>query len=60
MTLAELLRIAEESKASDVHITVGVPPLMRVHGTMTAIPNEDRLMAPDVEALVKEIGRAHV
>ncbi len=55
MTLPELLKIAEDSKASDVHITVGVPPLMRVHGAMMAIPNEPRLMAEDVEALVKGI-----
>ena len=55
MTLAELLRTAEEAKASDVHITVGVPPLMRVHGSMVAIPNQPRLMAEDVEALVKGI-----
>lgn len=55
MTLAELLKIAEESKASDVHITVGVPPLMRVHGSMMPIPNEPRLMAEDVEALVRGI-----
>ncbi len=55
MTLAELLKIAEENKASDVHITVGVPPLMRVHGSMVQIPNQPRLMADDVEALVKGI-----
>ena len=55
MTLAELLKVAEDSKASDVHITVGVPPLMRVHGKMMPIPNEPRLMAEDVEALVKGI-----
>ncbi|MBO4445598.1 MAG: type IV pilus twitching motility protein PilT [Clostridia bacterium] len=55
MTLAELLKVAEENKASDVHITVGVPPLMRVHGSMMPIPNEPRLMAEDVEALVKGI-----
>lgn len=55
MTLAELLKIAEDNKASDVHITVGVPPLMRVHGSMMPIPNEPRLMAEDVEALVKGI-----
>ena len=55
MTLAELLKIAEDNKASDVHITVGVPPLMRVHGAMMPIPNEPRLMAEDVEGLVKGI-----
>ncbi len=55
MTLAELLKVAEDNKASDVHITVGVPPLMRVHGKMMPIPNEPRLMAEDVEALVKGI-----
>lgn len=55
MTLAELLKYAEDSKASDLHITVGVPPLIRVYGSMMPVPNEPRLMAGDVEALVKGI-----
>ena len=55
MTLAELLGYAEQSKASDLHITVGVPPLMRVYGTMMPIPNEPILTSEDIEALVKSI-----
>lgn len=34
-TLNELLIEAIEQKASDVHITVGMPPLMRVNGQLT-------------------------
>lgn len=59
MTLAELLTKAAEAKASDLHITVGVPPQMRVHGSMVAMTEYQRLMAEDVEGLVKGIMGEH-
>ena len=59
MTLAELLTKAGEAKASDLHITVGVPPQMRVHGNMVAMTEYPRLMAEDIEGLVKGIMGEH-
>lgn len=35
-----LLRHSHESKASDLHISVGSPPVMRVHGTLQRIGEE--------------------
>ena len=35
VTIDEILAAAKEMKASDVHITVGVPPKVRVHGELT-------------------------
>ncbi|WP_308637908.1 type IV pilus twitching motility protein PilT [Paenibacillus silvisoli] len=35
--ITNLLRQAHESKASDLHISVGSPPVMRVHGTLQRI-----------------------
>lgn len=32
MNLSELIRCAEAKKASDIHLTVGKPPVFRVHG----------------------------
>ena len=35
VTIEELMRIAKDNGASDVHITVGIPPKMRVAGALT-------------------------
>lgn len=49
--LSSILNIAVKSKASDVHLKAGVPPILRVHGQLVPIKNHERL-APD------EISRA--
>ncbi|MBV6459743.1 MAG: hypothetical protein HONBIEJF_02896 [Fimbriimonadaceae bacterium] len=36
----ELLRIAIERKASDIHLTVGLPPMVRLDGEMVPLPFE--------------------
>jgi len=36
----ELLHIAVERKASDIHLTVGLPPMIRLDGEMVALPFE--------------------
>jgi twitching motility protein PilT len=38
MDMAELLRLMAEKKASDLHITLGSPPMLRVDGQMVATP----------------------
>lgn len=45
-TIEELLRDAKRAGASDVHITVGIPPKMRVNGQLITM-NYDRLLPPD-------------
>ena len=49
--LSSILNIAVKSKASDVHLKAGVPPILRVHGQLVPVKNHERL-APD------EIARA--
>ena len=44
-TLNELLIEALESKASDVHITVALPPMMRVNGQL--VPMRDYTLDPE-------------
>ena len=44
-TLNELLIEALESKASDVHLTVALPPMMRVNGELVAM--RDYVLGPD-------------
>ena len=50
----ELLEIARGKGASDLHITVGVPPKIRVDGVLESI-GEERIMPEDSERLIMEI-----
>lgn len=55
MSIVELLKLAHKNKASDVHLTVGVPPVFRVNGKLVHVDNVDRLMPEDTEAVTKEL-----
>lgn len=54
VTVEELLRTAKEAGASDVHITVGIPPKMRVNGKLIAM-NYPRMAPADTLQAVLEI-----
>ncbi|MGG3560467.1 type IV pilus twitching motility protein PilT [Neobacillus rhizosphaerae] len=49
-----ILRAAIEYKASDVHLTVGVPPVMRINGDLRRY-GADNLLPADTEAMAKAI-----
>ena len=53
-TINELLMTASEMKASDLHLTVGVPPKVRVFGELRDV-GPDRLMPDDLHALAYSI-----
>lgn len=53
-TIAELLKIANDRGASDLHITVGVPPKIRVNGQLTAL-DYPRMMPEDTQMLLEEV-----
>ncbi len=52
ITIEEILTVAKEVKASDVHITVGVPPKVRVHGELMNM-NYPVLNKADSEAIIR-------
>ena len=54
ITIDELLKIGKENGASDVHITVGVPPKMRVNGELVDM-NYPKLMPEDTNAIVTQM-----
>lgn len=54
MTMADLLREAVERKASDLHITVGVPPVFRVYGRLVHAA-QTSLRPDDTNQLYREI-----
>ena len=54
MKILDILKIAIDAGASDVHLTVASPPIMRVNGKLLKI-GEDRLLPDDSMAIIKEI-----
>jgi len=55
MSIVELLKLAHRNKASDVHITVGVPPVFRINGKLVHIDNIDNLMPDDTKEIAFEL-----
>ncbi|MCZ0757004.1 type IV pilus twitching motility protein PilT [Anoxybacillus sp. J5B_2022] len=52
--LDHLLRAAFELKASDVHLTVGIPPIMRINGELKRY-GQEALRPEDTEEMAKAI-----
>ena len=52
--IRDILVTAKTAGASDVHITVGIPPKMRVNGDLISM-DFPRMMPPDTEALANEV-----
>ena len=50
LSIKEVLSVAKTAGASDVHITVGVPPKMRVNGALISM-DYDRMMPPDTRSV---------
>jgi twitching motility protein PilT len=42
-----------EAKGSDLHLTVGAPPTIRVHGLMRSLPDYDRMQPRETALLVR-------
>ncbi len=52
-TMKKLLDLAIERKASDLHLTVGVPPTIRIDGKLSAVPDEPVLTTETVSRLIQ-------
>jgi len=51
--MKKLLDLAIERKASDLHLTVGVPPMIRIDGSLMAVPGESALTGEMVAKLIQ-------
>lgn len=51
----KLLEYTLNSKGSDLHITVGIPPMVRIDGKLIPIEGYDRLLPDDTERIVRSI-----
>ncbi len=54
MDITQLLAFSVKNKASDLHLSAGLPPMIRVHGDVRRI-NVDPLEHKDVHAMVYDI-----
>ena len=54
ITINDLLAISKDNGASDLHITVGVPPKCRVNGELRSI-DLPKLMPSDTEAIISPL-----
>ncbi|MCR5310426.1 MAG: type IV pilus twitching motility protein PilT [Lachnospiraceae bacterium] len=52
--ISEILRTAKIAGASDVHLTVGIPPKMRVNGDLLSM-DYPKVLPPDTEAVAQEV-----
>lgn len=55
LTVKQLLELAVDRKASDLHLVVGVPPTLRIDGELYPIADEIVLNPETVESLMKQI-----
>lgn len=53
-TMPEILQVAHDANASDVHITIGLPPIMRVYGRLQKM-NFPVLTAEDTRELSQQV-----
>ncbi len=53
-TVQEILAAAKKAGASDVHITVGIPPKMRVNGKLITMEGE-RLLPSDTMEIANSV-----
>ncbi len=51
----DILKTAKEQGASDVHITVGIPPKMRVNGKLIALEGYTKMMPDDTREIADTI-----
>ncbi len=58
MEIQQLLQLVVDRNASDLHLTVGVPPVIRVDGMLIRVPNEEALTPEKTSELVRGILRA--
>ncbi len=52
MTIHDILQMLVDQEGSDIHIVTGMPPMLRVHGELQAIPGAPALTQEQAEALI--------
>lgn len=59
MELHDVLNAAVKEKASDVHLKAGLPPILRIYGTLAPVKNQGRLTPDDVAKIAMRLMNDH-
>lgn len=54
MNILQILKVAIDSNASDLHITTGLPPVIRINGSLTKV-GENVLHPKDTEEVISQL-----
>ena len=54
LVMSDLLQLVVDEGASDLHLAVGLPPVLRIHGSLQPL-DADPLRPEDTERLIKSI-----
>ena len=60
LSITEMLTKMIEMGASDLHITVGVPPTIRVDGALIPLPGYEKLRPDDTQQIVYSLSLIHI
>jgi twitching motility protein PilT len=52
MEIQKILELCVQYQASDVHIIVGVPPMLRIHGKLLTVPETKIVTPAEAESLI--------
>lgn len=55
MNIQQLLDLTITRNASDLHLSVGFPPTLRIHGELIPVPGEPSTTPPQIESLIKPL-----
>lgn len=55
MSIKQLLQLTDDSNASDLHLLVGSPPIIRIDGELSPVPNEGLLDPKEIEVLLEGV-----
>lgn len=58
MQIAQLLQLIVDKNASDLHLVAGLPPSLRVDGSLVKVPGEQILTKETIESLIKSFMNA--
>ena len=55
MNIQQLLGLTVERNASDLHLSVGYPPILRIHGELMPVPGEEVIADAEMDMLISPL-----
>lgn len=55
MNIQQLMDLTIQRNASDLHLSVGFPPILRIHGELFSVPGEPPTTSEQIESLIRPL-----